>query len=119
VNIDRKSQQELIQETNALAAQAKGNHRLGESYIIESNAKLIESNARVEGEIGNLINKLQGFNKDSSAQTKELINLTQSIKSLNTEDSVQTAKLITLTRVIVILTVVLVIGLIIQICLRS
>ena len=114
MNIGRKSQHQLVQETEALASQAKANHRLGESYIVESNAKLIESNARVEGEIGNLINKLHEFNQESSAQTKELISLTHAIKGLNTEASSQTSKLITLTKWIVILIVVLVLGLIVQ-----
>lgn len=135
MNIDRKSQDELIRETDTLAAQAKSNHRLGESYIIESNAKLIESNARVEGEVGNLINELKESSRLSSTQTEELIALTQSIKesnqefaaktkeltsltksikNLNTEASGQTDKLVRLTKWIVILTFVLVIGLIVQ-----
>jgi ABC-type multidrug transport system fused ATPase/permease subunit len=135
MSADIKSQQELIQETEALAFKAKSNHRMGEGYIIESNARLIESNARVEGEIGNLINELKefgqqssdqtkelisltksikGFNQESSAQTDKLIKLTGAIKKSNTEASAQTQKLIDLTKWIVVLTVVLVIGLIVQ-----
>ncbi len=121
MNLDRKSQQQLIRETEELATNAKNNMRLGDSYVIRSNAKLIESNARVEGEIGNLINKLQEFNHESSAQTKELISLTKSIKGLSFEASTQTQTLIKLTKRIVILTVglviltvVLVVGLIVQ-----
>lgn len=109
MNIDRKSQDELIQEANSLAAQAKGNHRIGESYVIESNAKLIESNARVEGQVANLINKLKEFNVESSAQTKELISLTKSMKGLSAEASGQTRQLIILTKWLVALTIALVI----------
>jgi uncharacterized coiled-coil protein SlyX len=58
---------------------------------------------------------IKDFNEESSSQTDKLISLTKSITKSNKEASGQTKTLITLTKWIVVLTIVLVIGLIIQI----
>ena len=64
-----------------------------------------------------LDNSIQAFNAESLNQTDKLIKLTKSIRSFNSETSKQTSQLINLTKWIVVLTVVLVIGLIIQLAL--
>lgn len=91
---DGDSNERLMREVNELASKAKSNNRLGESYVIESNAKVIASNAQNEVALLNLTKKLQIFNEQADDQTRKLINLTW---------------------VIVILTVLMLIGLIIQI----
>ena len=94
MNIDRRSQEELATDVEALAVKARSNNRLGESYIIESNAALIRSNARVEGNVGNLIKVIKDFNAESSKQS---------------------AKVVILTKATMILTLLLFIGLVVQI----
>ncbi len=64
-----------------------------------------------------LDNSIKAFNAESLDQTDKLIKLTKSIRLLNIETSKQTSKLIKLTKWVVMLTVVLVIGLIIQLAL--
>lgn len=107
MNPDDITYEQLIKEVDALAQSAKGNHRLGESYIINSNSKLIMSNAKNTSAIDSLTNKLKDFSKEASKQTKELISLTE-------QSSNQTDKLIKLTWAIVGLTILMLIGLIIQ-----
>lgn len=82
MNIKRQSQEELEREVEELVSRAQSNHRLGESYIIESNAKLIHSNARVEGSIQNLIKQLKAFNEQSDKQTRKMVSLTWVIAGL-------------------------------------
>lgn len=90
---NRKKPEELINEVDTLVQHAKSNNRLGESYIIESIGKLIESNARVEDETTRLITKLQEFNKKSDKQATVMI---------------------WLTRLIVVLTFIMLVGVIVQ-----
>lgn len=90
----KKTTEELVAETLALAQNAKDNSRLGEANIIKSNANLIIASARNE---------------------KAVENLTDTLKVFNTEAGSQTQKLINLTRAIVVLTVLMLIGLVVQI----
>jgi hypothetical protein len=78
-NYCMKTQRQLIDEAQELASKAMGNNRLGESYIIESNALLVESNANVERGISLLLNELGVFNKKAERQAKTMIMLTRAI----------------------------------------
>ena len=89
-----KSHEELIGEVEELAQSAKANHRVAESYIIQSNARVIMSNARSEKAINDLSSEIAEFNKEAGNQTQKLIRLTW---------------------VIVVLTVLMLVGLVIQI----
>jgi hypothetical protein len=82
MNIDRKSQEQLINEAKALADETMRHAHLGESHIIQSNALLIESNARVEGEIGNLSKAIKTFNRKADRQATVMIKLTWVIAGL-------------------------------------
>lgn len=92
--LQNKTTTELVEETLSLAQSAKSNQRLGESYIIESNANLIIASARNEKAVTDLTQTLKEFNKEASTQTQKLINLTWAI---------------------VILTILMLVGLIVQI----
>ena len=92
--LQNKTTTELVEETLSLAQSARSNNRLGESYIIESNANLIIASARNEKAVTDLIQTLKEFNKEASTQTQKLINLTWAI---------------------VILTILMLVGLIVQI----
>ncbi|SRR6266496_6248605 len=103
MNINRRSQENLATSVEELAAKAKSNNRLGESYIVESNALVIRSNARVEGNIGNLINVIKKFNIEASKQAQAA--------------NEQSQKVIKLTQATTYLTLLLFIGLVVQIVL--
>ena len=92
--LQNKTTTELVEETLSLVQSAKSNNRLGESYIIESNANLIIASARNEKAVTDLIQTLKEFNKEAGTQTQKLINLTWAI---------------------VILTILMLVGLIVQI----
>ena len=81
-NIDRESQEELARQAAELANGAHSNHRYGEAQIIHSNALLIKSNARVEGQIKNLINQLKISGRKADSQTAKLLKLTWSLAGL-------------------------------------
>jgi hypothetical protein len=57
---------------------------------------------------------IKEFGSESASQTAKLIELTKSIKLFNKEATKQTDKLVNLTRWIVVFTVVLVVGLVVQ-----
>jgi hypothetical protein len=76
--------------------------------------KQVQVTRELHQAIRDLDDSINAFNAESSQQSDKLIKLTSSIKKLNSETSTQTQNLIALTRWIVILTIVLVIGLIIQ-----
>ena len=107
MNPDDITYEQLIKDVDELAQLAKANRRLGESYIISSNSKLIMSNAKNTSAIDSLTDKLKDFSKEASRQTKELISLTE-------QTGKQTEKLIKLTWAIVGLTILMLVGLIIQ-----
>ena len=107
MNPDDTTYEQLIKDVDELAQLAKANRRLGESYIISSNSKLIMSNAKNTSAIDSLTDKLKDFSKEASSQTKELITLTK-------QTGKQTDKLIKLTWAIVGLTILMLVGLIIQ-----
>jgi len=92
--LQNKTTTELVEETLSLVQSAKSNNRLGESYIIESNANLIIASARNEKAVTDLAQTLKEFNKEAGTQTQKLINLTWAI---------------------VILTILMLVGLIVQI----
>lgn len=77
-----KSHDELVREVDELAQSAKANHRVAESYIIQSNAKVIMSNARSEKAINDLTSRITEFNKKAGQQTQTLIRLTWAIAVL-------------------------------------
>ena len=107
MNPDDITYEQLIKDVDELAQLAKANRRLGESYIISSNSKLIMSNAKNTSAIDSLTDKLKDFSREASRQTKELISLTE-------QTGKQTDKLIKLTWAIVGLTILMLVGLIIQ-----
>lgn len=107
MNPDDTTYEQLIKDVDELTQLAKANRRLGESYIISSNSKLIMSNAKNTSAIDSLTDKLKDFSKEASRQTKELITLTK-------QTGKQTDKLIKLTWAIVGLTILMLVGLIIQ-----
>ncbi|OGM02667.1 hypothetical protein A2115_03540 [Candidatus Woesebacteria bacterium GWA1_41_8] len=74
-----KTPGELVDEVESLAQAAKNNHRLGESYVIQSNARVITSNAKNEIAIIDLTRKLEEFNQKAGDQTQKLISLTWAI----------------------------------------
>ncbi len=94
------TQEQLINEVVELAQSAKSNNLLGDFYSISSNAKVIASNAKNESaliKLGSKINKL-----------------TSKIDEYNINAANQADKLIKLTWAIVGLTILMLIGLIIQ-----
>ena len=93
-NAKVKTHTELADEVEGLAQSAKANHRIGESYIIQSNSRVIMSNAKNEAAIANLTKRIEEFNQKAGSQTQTLINLTWAI---------------------VVLTVLMLLGLLIQI----
>lgn len=94
------TQEQLINEVIELAQSAKSNHLLGDFYSISSNAKVIASNAKNESALIKLSSKI---NK-----------LTSKIDEYNINAANQADKLIKLTWAIVGLTILMLIGLIIQ-----
>ena len=74
-----KTPGELVDEVESLAQAAKNNHRLGESYVIQSNARVITSNAKNEIAIIDLTRKLEEFKLKAGDQTQKLISLTWAI----------------------------------------
>lgn len=71
-----KTQEELIKECKEKADKARKNNRIGDSYIIESNARIIESNAMNEKAVRTLTDRLKESNQKSSRLTQILIILT-------------------------------------------
>jgi hypothetical protein len=63
--LQNKTTIELVDDTLGLAQSAKSNNRLGESYIIESNANLIIASARNENAVSDLTQTLKEFNKEA------------------------------------------------------
>jgi len=97
---DELTQEQLINDVEQLAQSAKANKMLESFYIISSNAKVIASNAKNESaliKLGSMINRL-----------------TSKIDEYNINATNQTDKLIKLTWAIVGLTILMLIGLIIQ-----
>jgi len=80
--LEMKTHEQLAGEIEEIAQSAKANHRLGESYIIQSNARVIMSNARNEKAIYDLTNEIAEFNKEAGNQTQKLIKLTWVIVAL-------------------------------------